>query len=117
MEENTRKYKKRKCFMIIPYLVMPLITPLYNILDSKVFVEVFGCGCVPIAQTNMLNIPYNANDLRMAFYSILAILMTALGVFISKALGRKSDRIVYCASIFIINVVMMITIYKKFMWG
>ena len=117
MEENTGKYKKRKRFMVVPYVIMPLITPLYNILDSKVFVEVFGCGCVPIAQTNMLNIPYNANDLRMALYSILAILMTTLGVFISKALGRKSDRIVYCASIFIINVVMMITIYKKFMWG
>lgn len=116
MEENTVKFKKRKRFMIVPYLVMPLITPFYNILDSKVFIEVFGCGCVPIAQTNMLNIPYNANDLRMDFYSILAILMTALGVFISKALGRKSDRIVYCASIFIINVVMMIEICSRFTW-
>ena len=116
MEENTVKYKNRKYFMAVPYLVMPLITPFYNILDSKVFIEVFGCGCVPIAQTNMLNIPYNANDLRMDFYSILAILMTALGVFISKALGRKSDRIVYCASIFIINVVMMIEICSRFTW-
>ena len=116
MEENTVKFKKRKRFMIVPYLVMPLITPFYNILDSKVFIEVFGCGCVPIAQTNMLNIPYNANDLRMALYSILAILMTTLGVFISKALGRKSDRIVYCASIFIINVVMMIEICSRFTW-
>lgn len=116
MEENTVKFKKRKRFMIVPYVIMPLITPLYNILDSKVFVEIFGCGCVPIAQTNMLNIPYNANDLRMALYSILAILMTTLGVFISKAFGRKSDRIVYCASIFIINVVMMIEICSRFTW-
>ena len=103
--------------MVVPYVVMPLITPFYNILDSKVFVEVFGCGCVPIAQTNMLGIGYNANDLRMTVYSVLAILMTALGNYISKVFPRNSDRMVYCASIFIINVVMMIAIYKRFMWG
>ena len=117
MEENTVKYKNRKYFMAVPYLIMPLITPLYNILDSMVFVEVFGCGCVPIAQTNKLGIGYNANDLRMTVYSVLALLMTVLGNYISKAFSRNSDRIVYCTSIFIINVVMMITIYKKFMWG
>ena len=116
MEENTVKYKNRKYFMAVPYLVMPLITPLYNILDSKVFVEVFGCGCVPIAQTNMLGIGYNANDLRMTVYSVLALLMTALGSFISKVFPRNSDRIVYCASIFIINVVMMIEICRRFTW-
>ena len=117
MEAKTVRCKKRRLFTIVPYVVMPLITPIYNILDSKVFVEVFGCGCVPIAQTNMLNIAYNANDLRMAVYSVLAILMTALGAFISQTFKRKSDRIVYCTSIFMINVIMMIVIYKKFMWA
>ena len=116
MEENTGKCQKYKLFMIVPYVVMPLITPIYNILDSKIFVEVFGCGCVPIAQTNMLGIAYNANDLRMTVYSVLALLMTALGSFISKAFSRNSDRIVYCASIFIINVVMMIEICRRFTW-
>lgn len=116
MEEDTGKYKKRKFFMIVPYVVMPLITPIYNILDSKIFVEVFGCGCVPIAQTNMLGIAYNANDLRMTVYSVLALLMTALGNYISKAFKRDSDRLVYCASIFVINVVMMFHICQQFMW-
>ena len=116
MEEKETKYQNRKYFILVPYLVMLLITPIYNILDRTFFVEIFGCGCVPIAQTNVFNIPYNANDLRMALYSILAILMTALGAFLSKGFQQKGDRIIYCASIFIINVVMMIEICRRFMW-
>ena len=117
MKDQKEKFDIRKLFVLVPYLVMPLITPVYNILDRKIFVEIFGCGCVPIAQTNMLNISYNANDLRMAVYSVLAILMTALGALISKCFKKNSDRTVYCISIFVTNVMMMIYIYKKYMWG
>lgn len=57
--------KNKKAILALPYLFMSFITPLYNILDSKVFVEVFECGCVLIAQTNMFNIDFNANNLRL----------------------------------------------------
>lgn len=37
----------RKGLSFAPFLVMILITPIYNILDSFLFVDIFGCGCVP----------------------------------------------------------------------
>ena len=39
-------------------------------------VEIFGCGCVPSTQANMLNIPFNANDLRMTVFSLLTIVLS-----------------------------------------
>ena len=83
--------KNKKAILALPYLLMSFITPLYNILDSKIFVEVFGCGCVPIVQTNMFNIDFNANDLRIVIYSIITILMLILGIKLSKKLLGKNS--------------------------
>lgn len=57
--------RNRKTLLSLPYLLMIFITPIYNILDQKIFVDIFGCGCVPYTQTNMFNIDFNANDLRV----------------------------------------------------
>ena len=76
--------KYKKALLTLPYLLIIFITPFYNILDSKIFVDVFGCGCVPIAQTNMLNIAFNANDLRRLVYTIISVLMLLLGIKISN---------------------------------
>lgn len=66
-------------FKLLPFLIMPLITPVYNILDSLLFVDIFGCGCVPSAQENMLGIGFNANDLRWSTYALLTVWMTVWG--------------------------------------
>ncbi|MBQ8816209.1 MAG: hypothetical protein IJZ84_02900 [Lachnospiraceae bacterium] len=107
----------KKILYALPYLIIPVFTPIYNILDRKFFVEIFGCGCVPIAQTNMLNIGYNANDLRMTIFSVLTLILTAWGYRLSRRFGNYSDRIVYCVSIFVINVILTVCIYQKFMWA
>ena len=46
---------KTKITKAMPFVIMLIITPFYNILDKILLVDIFGCGCVPIAQTNMLN--------------------------------------------------------------
>lgn len=56
--------KNKNTILTLPYLLMIFITPIYNILDQTIFVEIFGCGCVPTAKTNIFNIDFNANDLR-----------------------------------------------------
>ena len=116
---NDRKAKnpwKRIC-NVAPYVVMLLITPIYNILDRKIFVEVFGCGCVPIAQTNMLNIDFNANDLRRTVYTIIACLMLAWGIQISKTFKDRTAKVIYCVTIFVVNIVVMNYICRMYMWG
>jgi len=109
--------RNKKAILALPYLLMSFITPLYNILDSKVFVEVFGCGCVPIAQTNMFNIDFNANDLRRVIYSIITILMLVLGIKLSKRFDSKKVRIIYNVTIIIFNIVLSVFICKRYMWN
>jgi len=107
----------KKLIKSLPYLLMIFITPIYNILDQNVFVEVFGCGCVPFAQTNMFNIDFNANDLRALVYSILVIIITILGIFLSKKFESRKVKIIYVVTIGIVNVLLAYTICQMYMWA
>ena len=96
---------------------MAIITPFYNILDSKFLVDVFGCGCVPIAQTNMFNIDFNSNDLRRIVYFVFAIIMLILGIKFSKNFNSKIAKIIYNVTILIFNLVLAVFICKRYMWN
>ncbi len=106
-------YLKKKGFLIsLPYLLMIFITPIYSILDQNIFVKVFGCGCVPSAQTNMFNIAFNANDLRLVVYVIITLIMTILGIFFTKKLKSKREKATYIATIILFNSLLAFEIYK-----
>ena len=93
-------YLKKKGFLIsLPYLIMFFITPIYSILDQNIFVKVFGCGCVPSAQTNMFNIAFNANDLRLVVYVIITLIMAILGLFFFKKLKSRREKATYISTI------------------
>lgn len=108
---------KKKLIPVLPFGIMPVFIPIYNILDSLVFVDVFGCGCVPDAQTNMLNIAFNANDLRKLVFSLLAIAMSVWSVVLSKTFRKKYLRIVYCVAVTVINLLLAAWVVKSFMWA
>ena len=103
--------------MVLPYLYLLFITPLYNVLDRYIFVEVFGCGCVPSTQTNMLNISFNANDLRALIYFLSAILMVIMGVLKSKNFKNGNLRISYIFTIIICNLIVSYTIIENYKWN
>ncbi len=109
--------KNKKTIFALPYLLMSFITPFYNILDTKIFVEIFGCGCVPSAQTNMFNIDFNANDLRLVVYSIMTILISILGIKISQKLNNKKTKIIYNITIILFNILLGMFICKNYMWN
>ena len=109
--------KNRKAIRALPYLLMISITPIYNILDSKIFVKIFGCGCVPIAQTNMFNIDFNANDLRFVIYNIISFIMLILGIVISKKFKTKKAKIIYNTTIIIFNLILVYQICRLYMWA
>ena len=108
---------KKKIKAVIPFITMPIMIPIYCFLDSLVLVEIFGCGCVPSTQTNMLNIPFNANDLRLTVFSVLTIGMTILGVAISKSFQRKSTKALYMIAVVLLNVILTMWVVKAFMWA
>ena len=91
--------KNKKVILSLPYLLMIFFTPIYNILDQKIFVKIFGCGCVPYTQTNIFNIDFNANDLRLLVYNILAVAITILGSFLSKEIKSKKIKAIYILTI------------------
>lgn len=109
--------KNKKIILSLPYLLMIYLTPIYNILDQKIFVEIFGCGCVPYTQTNMFNIDFNANDLRLLVYNILAVAITILGLFLSKKIESKKIKIIYFLTIFLFNILLAFKISQLYMWG
>lgn len=109
--------KNRKIILSLPYLLMIFITPFYNLLDQKVLVKIFGCGCVPYTQTNMLNIDFNANDLRYVVYNIITVLLFILGILLSRKLDNKKLKVIYIVTILISNLLLAYKICQLYMWG
>ena len=109
--------KNKKAMMVLPYLYLLFITPLYNLLDRYIFVEVFGCGCVPSTQTNMLNISFNANDLRTLVYFFSAVWMAIMGALNSKNFKNGNLRILYIFTIIIWNLIVSYTIIENYKWN
>ena len=93
------------------------VEAIYNILDQKIFVEIFGCGCVPSAQTNMFNIDFNANDLRLIVYNIFAFAFTVFGLFLSKKIENKKVKVIYVLTIFVFNILLAFKICQLYMWA
>ncbi len=106
----------RKLKMIIPYILIVIFTPIYLILDKMFFVKIFGCGCVPIAQTNMFNIPFNANNLKFWVFFIFSIIMLLLQLHFTKNIDNKAIRIVLCVTTFILNIIIAFWVYNATMW-
>ena len=108
---------KKLIIAAAPFIILPVFTPVYLLFDSLVLVDVFGCGCVPGAQTNMLNIPFNANDLRLAVFFVLTAFLAVLSVFIAKKFYSKAAKIFYCSAAVLFNLILTFWVQKTFMWG
>ena len=108
---------KTKIMNVMPFLIIPIVTPFYIILDRIFLVDVFGCGCVPTAQTNMLNIPYNANDLRLTVYLVLATVMFVWSMLQARHFQKKNAKAIYCGAVIGWNLLLTGWVVKAFMWA
>ena len=108
---------KKKILAVVPFITVPILIPIYCFLDSLILVDIFGCGCVPSTQTNMLNIPFNANDLRLTVFSVLNVGMAVLSVNISRAFHKKIAKVLYCSAELLLNVALTMWVVKAFMWA
>lgn len=108
---------KKKILAVVPFITVPIFIPIYCFLDSFIFIDIFGCGCVPSTQTNMLNIPFNSNDLRLIVFSVLTVGMAVLSVILSRAFHKKIKKILYCFAVILLNVALTMWVVKAFMWA
>ena len=108
---------KKKILSVVPFIIIPIFIPVYCMLDSLILVEIFGCGCVPSTQTNMLNIPFNANDLRQTVFSVLTICMTIWSIAISRSFQIKNTKALYRIAVLLLNTILTMWVVKAFMWA
>ena len=107
---------KKKLMIMLPIIIMPIFIPIYIILDNLILVDIFGCGCVPSTQTNMLNISFNANDLRIAVFSVLTVGLFIWSVIIAKTFKCKIAKIIYCLTVIMLDLILTLWIVNAFMW-
>ena len=108
---------KKKIIAALPFVAMPIFMPVYSILDSLIFVDIFGCGCVPSTQTNMLNIPFNANDLRLLVFWVLTIGLSVWSIVIARTFKRQVAKITYCIAAILLNAILTMWVVETFMWA
>ena len=108
---------KKKMDAVMPLILMPIIIPIYKILDNLILVDIFGCGCVPSTQSNMFNIPFNANDLRLTVFAVVTVVLSIWSIFISKTFQRKISKLLYCLAVILLNVMLTLWTVKAFMWA
>ncbi len=108
---------KQRISVILPFIIIPIFIPVYKMIDSLILVDIFGCGCVPDSQTNMLNIAFNANDLRLTVFMLLTIILSVWAVYISKTFKGKVTKIMYCISVIAFNLFLTMWVVKTFMWA
>lgn len=108
---------KKKMDAVMPLILMPIIIPIYKILDNLILVDIFGCGCVPSTQSNMFNIPFNANDLRLTVFAVVTVVLSIWSIFISKTFQKKSSKLLYCLAVILLNVMLTLWTVKTFMWA
>ena len=101
----------------MPLILMLIIIPIYKILDNLILVDIFGCGCVPSTQSNMFNIPFNANDLRLTVFAVVTVVLSIWSIFISKTFQKKSSKLLYCLAVILLNVMLTLWTVKAFMWA
>lgn len=108
---------KKKMVAVMPLILMLIIIPIYRILDNLILVDIFGCGCVPSTQSNMFNIPFNANDLRLTVFAVVTVVLSIWSIFISKTFQRKISKLLYCLAVILLNVMLTLWTVKIFMWA
>ena len=107
----------KKLSTIFPFILIPVLIPIYQILDNFIFIKIFGCGCVPYAQTNMFHIPFNANHLRFTVFSTLTISLSIYSIFISKIFRKNFFKILYCIIVITFNLFLTLWVVKTFAWN
>lgn len=108
---------KKKIVTLLPFIIMPVFIPMYHFFDSLILVDIFGCGCVPSTQTNMLGIAFNANDLRLIVFSVLGIGLSMWSIIIARTFRRKIAKPIYCIAVILLNVLLTMWVVKAFMWA
>lgn len=103
-----KKYLKKVISLAIPIIVYIALYVPYSVINSKLIVELLGCGCNP---------GFNANGFTRLFWFFASIVMSLLSfVFSKKHLSKIWIRVIYALCVLAITLVLSVSFSQSMMW-
>ena len=114
--------KKTKYFL---HLLIPIVLYFpYIFVNSKILVDVFGCGCLkyrePPNNVNMLGNQFNANDFTALFWWLIAFVLIVISIIISFKIRDNKRKYLICSillSLFLSFLCLFFYVYWRHLFG
>lgn len=106
------KKRGKKSFF---YLYHIITFGLLKWINSEILLPIFGCGCVPITQTNKLNIPMNTNHVTGLYFLISNGILFYKAYQYSKNMSKKEQNL-FLISFVLLNLLVSYFIIKALQW-
>ena len=113
------KSLKKIAILISPLLLFVVLFFPYLQLNSNFIVNWLGCGCPKLDEFgNMITNSFNANDFTAIFWTVIALVATALSVIFSKQIPKedRSLRVLYIAGTFILSLILAYLFSRIMAW-
>ena len=109
---------KKYFLLLCPLLLFAILIIPYSYLNSELLVDVFGCGCPKIDSAgNVIENSFNANTFTAYFWMAVAVLSTALSVFLAfRFIQNKILRWAYIGIVFAISIEIARLLAQLMMW-
>lgn len=110
----------KKVFLLLaPLTLFPLLFYPYSLVNSKVIVDVFGCGCPVIdSDGNVTQSLFNANDFTACFWFVIAVATILTAFFQSKKIVTERPwlRVLYITGVAAFSFLCMYLFNRLMLW-
>lgn len=110
---------KKVSLLLAPLTLFPLLFYSYSLVNGRVIVDIFGCGCPVIdSDGNVTQNLFNANDFTACFWFAVAAGTVLLAFFQSKKVitSRPWLRIVYVTGVAALSFSCMYLFNRLMLW-
>ncbi len=108
-------YKNKKIRKTFFYLYHLVTFYIFLFLNQHVLLPIFGCGCVPSVQENILHIPINTNQITSFYYFSTFFLLLFFAYRFSKSMSKK-ERELFLISLILWNALISFYFLQILMW-
>lgn len=110
---------KKASLLLAPLTLFPLLFYPYSLVNGRLIVDIFGCGC-PVIDSggNMTKSLFNANDFTACFWFVVAVGAVLLAFFQSKKVitDRPWLRVLYVTGVSAFSFLSMYLFNRLMLW-
>jgi len=108
-------YKNSKRKKIVFYIYHMMTFGIVKWLNVNLLHPLFGCGCVPLTQTNKLGIPINTNHVTGLYYLFSTGILLVLANRYAKEMSTK-EKALFLTSMGLVNLLFSYIFYQMLLW-